>query len=1134
MRLNCLIILCLAPLVLADDWDDFTNNLATDLAPLITLFGERLTKQFLSESISLIDNLIFALSPLGVLTTVVSVIRVCGGSSLRAFIGRAQEGPAEAESELLPCVSESTAELFNDGGISRVFGRPKVLEVVAWEDETVEDGKLSLKLGTLLDAVKSGAWSEKGKEKCSPDRYYLPEIGVPNLSLNKGIKRKDQSWSYCVAIVGSLLQTGVIVYSIITVFVSPDTFKKNGSAVPSYAFPFYIIGTTFLFIGMFFSAVIIERSSKEYYFKPKKSSTLYWLQPGNQKVGDQVFGSFLAEDTAPVMYIKSIRDHRYEGQCFVIYSTISLTVIGFIMQFIGLRGLHASVILASLGATLVMSILRTCLRTKRMAPEENKLKDEREITAYKQQELDCFAFKLEHMVSFDLISQDHCNTASVGSCLEQRRDSELIAKRLIQTRVRLAELTSGSHDGSTMAWDEMPIRSAAKNLARTIETTMDVMSSWGIEFGESFNFPLDVECQRVSGTLSRTTCLVQPSRSGDTLRWCVESKYLEAILGLWTWSLYKSEQDWLQPLYRLVGVDEAEAQGEAAYHNFHKWIFRQTEARMASLKLIDSSRRLFGCDADQFAHGNDIMVMRTENDLEYMAAQDIYVHFIKAAFDHLTNLGGSFDVNVGLMGSYVAESSRINELVGCFESCRLGSREDALLCMVPMLNRKSMLPALAADSIHIRKRTGRSINENDWATAFRLVEWTCQRSIEDSYTYSLYELGYLCRRALLSNKKDSQLLGFIYTCKILESETQIGFLQTPIMSLSSTWQESGVNTTLWHSFSKQIGWMAWHISQRVPGMEWMQKDLERLNVQQDLGLCEVARLHKEQALVGVHAMQELLTFNQLDRQNELAKPEDALGYWWASESGFDALVYSVLAQWAESGAENSSSVQYAFTIAAKCHSHWGIQVLQRRNADIDALNGVGRSSLMEVVDIGDIEAARTLLANGANPNGNDKVPGMRPLIIAAQRGWTSMVELLLSNRAATEVLDSLGCSALYCATIENHVEVVRLLLSHGANANKQAGGSSALSSAVACNRVELVRMLLEYGADVDTTTASTGSTPLTRAAQSGNAGMTRLLLENGANIHVLDGEGLTALDWAQRCGCESTVAILEAAVGNSV
>lgn len=890
----------------------------------------------------------------------------------------------------------------------------------------------------------------------------------------------------------------------------------------------------FLFIGMFFSAVIIERSSKEYYLKPNQPSKLYWLQPGNQKVGDQVFGSFLAEDTTPDVYIKSVRDHRFEGQNVIIYPTVFLTVIGFIMQFVGLRGLHASVILASLGATLVMSILRTCLRTERMAPDENKLKDDRDMTAYKQQELDCFAFKLENVASFDLISESLRDTTSTGSCLDQTRREESMTKHLIQTRIRLAELTSESDDSSTMPWDNMPIRKVAESLARTIETTMDLMSSWGVEFGKSFKFPLVVECQSVSGTSSRTTYLIHSLRSNDTLRWRMEPKYLEAILGLWTWSLYKSKKDWRQPLFRLVGLDEVEAGGEAAYLYFHKWIFRQTEARMVPFKMMDLSRRLFGSDADEFAYGNDIMVMRTENELETMAAQDLYVHFIKAAFHHLTELGGSVDVNVGLMGSYVAESSRINELASCFESCRLGSREDALLCIVPMLNRKHMLPNLAADSFQIRNRTDRLLQGNDWATAFHLVEWICQRSIGDDYKYSLYELGYLCRQALLSNKKDAQHQGFIYTCKILESLTRKGFLHTPRMSLSSIWQQSAEDASFWYSFSKQIGWMAWHISQRVPAMEWMQRNLETLNVQQDLGLCEATRPYREQALLGAHAMQELLASNRLDRRNDLARPEDALGYWWASESEFNTLAYSVLAQWVENGAEKPSSIQQAFTVAAKCRSHWGVQVLQRRNADIDALNGDGISSLMEVVGSGDIEAARTLLANRANPNGHDRVPGMRPLITAAQRGWTPMVELLLSSGAAIEALGSLGFSALYCATIENHLEVVRLLLSHGADANTQADGRSALSSAVACNRLELVKVLLKHGANVNAATGSPSSTPLTRAVRSANADMTRLLLEYGANMHIRDGEGLTALDWARRSSCETTVSILEAAAGNSV
>ena len=171
---------------------------------MITLFGERLTKQFLSESISALDNVIFALSPLGVLTAVVSVIRICGSSSLRAFVGRAQEGPAEAESELLPCVSESTAELFNDGGITRVFGRPKIMEIIAWEEEDDKTGEKSTKIGTLKEALEDRAWSCKGK--VSPSE--LPELDIPNLSLNKGIKRRGQGWFYCAAIFGCILQIG--------------------------------------------------------------------------------------------------------------------------------------------------------------------------------------------------------------------------------------------------------------------------------------------------------------------------------------------------------------------------------------------------------------------------------------------------------------------------------------------------------------------------------------------------------------------------------------------------------------------------------------------------------------------------------------------------------------------------------------------------------------------------------------------------------------------------------------------------------------------------------------------------------------------------------------------------------------
>lgn len=140
----------------------------------------------------------------------VSVIRVCGSSSLRAFVGRGQEGPGEAERELLSCVSETTAEVFNNGGVSRVFGKPEILEVVAWEDQKAKEGERSLQIGTLHDALREGAWYREGyKGEHLDEQDYPPALDVPNLSLNTGIKRRRQGWFYFAAVLGCVLQIGM-------------------------------------------------------------------------------------------------------------------------------------------------------------------------------------------------------------------------------------------------------------------------------------------------------------------------------------------------------------------------------------------------------------------------------------------------------------------------------------------------------------------------------------------------------------------------------------------------------------------------------------------------------------------------------------------------------------------------------------------------------------------------------------------------------------------------------------------------------------------------------------------------------------------------------------------------------------
>lgn len=78
----------MAPAESEFDGNDFANNLFSDLAPLLTLFGEQVTKQFLSMSIGWADNSLLAMGPLGILTIVVSAIRVGGVPKFKAIIGR--------------------------------------------------------------------------------------------------------------------------------------------------------------------------------------------------------------------------------------------------------------------------------------------------------------------------------------------------------------------------------------------------------------------------------------------------------------------------------------------------------------------------------------------------------------------------------------------------------------------------------------------------------------------------------------------------------------------------------------------------------------------------------------------------------------------------------------------------------------------------------------------------------------------------------------------------------------------------------------------------------------------------------------------------------------------------------------
>ena len=81
----------------------------------IALFGEQVAKQYLSQSLGWLENLIFACAPLGIITAVTCAIRVGGPTALRALIGRSQERNVQIELDILTYTNLATCQLYRVG-----------------------------------------------------------------------------------------------------------------------------------------------------------------------------------------------------------------------------------------------------------------------------------------------------------------------------------------------------------------------------------------------------------------------------------------------------------------------------------------------------------------------------------------------------------------------------------------------------------------------------------------------------------------------------------------------------------------------------------------------------------------------------------------------------------------------------------------------------------------------------------------------------------------------------------------------------------------------------------------------------------------------------------------------------------
>jgi ankyrin repeat protein len=155
-----------------------------------------------------------------------------------------------------------------------------------------------------------------------------------------------------------------------------------------------------------------------------------------------------------------------------------------------------------------------------------------------------------------------------------------------------------------------------------------------------------------------------------------------------------------------------------------------------------------------------------------------------------------------------------------------------------------------------------------------------------------------------------------------------------------------------------------------------------------------------------------------------------------------------------------------------------------------------------------------------------------PLHIAAERGFVSIVKVLLARGANVDAVKPNGGSALCSACQGNQLESVIALLEAGANVDLGMHDGTTPLHYAALHSSDILERLLQKGANVNVTTTSAdleGATPLHIAAEFGQLKWVRLLLQRGANPNALMLNGRTPIVHACKEGqAEIVKTLLEA------
>lgn len=999
------------------------------------------------------------------------------------------------------------------------------------------------------------------------------------------------------------------------------SFRRDGKPLAPYAFPLAFSGTTMVCLGMFICAYLIERSTSETYFRKIKHSKLYWVQPGGQKIGDQAFNAFIGVSDSP-RYISSHKLYDDSRRTVLLWAAIVLIILGFILQFVGLRAMHPSVILAQLGATLIMAVVRASLRTQRMSQKDNMLYyvDQQLVQGH---ELDYLALELERAQKQDLTiwaqpsrqedillddgaseltQSTHTTTATppttpsppmttvptgvgwsvievcqgraairgIGTKVAEHDhhfESHLAASpcalsstttfsanrlcsRVLGARARLAQLTN---ENSALQWDDFPVRQVAYQLQSLIENTLDLFSTEWVEYWPQHSTYCYLPIYSVHGQHESVTngngAYLYLRRERDSKRWKAESSEVEAIVGLWAWSVTPSYKTFKGVTFganvknrRLIARSNEDANFEDAKVGYQAWTPNPVDLSTDSFKEGDATSedqvsafhiyRYFGWGlVPQLEEGTDeeslhrsrhlcidqslehrsskVLWAHTQNTIPTMCAQDIFISFLSALLRKVDNIGGETKLRCRNSGKdgFLLENNHLDKLVRCFEESGLGSRDDAYICIIPSLMQQSKLPLPKLTWPRVREQIDGCKEYRQFVEVDKLLRSACRYSSATMFEELTFSLGDLYIEATQdTDDGDLRRWGFAKIIKMLSKRNQPHDAQ-------SIWS--------------QFGWIALRIAEEK-GLNETQEQLRQSGANADLvdGYEEGQSIHHWAARGNTTALRYFICRSGAKEASSLINGRSPLSI--ASEEGhFMAVQLLLEAGVAPSGTDTNGRTPL-HSAADKGHKNV-VQLLLECEINLEQGDDQEKKAIDLAAANGHVEIVQLMLDVNFDIMTYARF-ARDALLLAANHGQERVVQLVLElqrkiNRLVGYLYNFFKAAigeAFSGAAANGHEKVVQLML----DADMDILTEDCNTALICANDKTIIQLLLQHKADINATNKE-GDTALHKAAWKGNQAAVQILLENGADItKVNQYTTKTALECAVRQGHEATVRIL--------